>query len=963
MKRGLFIILMMSLLAGSYLQAQNPDLKETFLEAESYFLFEEYNEALPLYLRIHRADPENNNINYKIGICLLNDPYQKDKSVSYLEEASNDINPEYKSNNFKETSAPLEAFFYLGNAYLINNDIENALKNYRYFRQILDEDIYDVELVEEQIQVCERARKLMRMPVDFDLAGLPETINSRFSDINPIVSGDGKRMVFVSKMQFYDATFFTEKVDGVWKTPRNIIPELGVDGDVYPTCLSWDGNTMIIYRNDEFIGNLYQSRYIDGQWSPMEKLGPTINTKYWESHGSLSKDGNILYFTSNRKGGFGGLDIYSSELQPDGTWGEPVNLGASINTRYNEETPFITENGRYLFFSSYGHFNMGGYDVFYSLKDENGKWGNPINLGYPINTTDNDLFFFPVNNGKNGYFSQYIDNQGYGRHDIYYLTIFSENNPRMYMITGSVLSDKGKITEDDGLLIYLIDQDTGDTIRIARPDLATQSFQLDAPRGEYDLLMRSKTFSDLTQKITISDSTSKSGFRIPGNIELATKPYVPLLLTGKDSRIIVEDTPLDAKAGQPAKIKLKLEKGSTLVVDHFVNGDLVETDTFAVDRTRFTYEFVPEPGENTIKFTMIEENGDRSIKSITVNAASTAPGTVTDELDKKERGDEGEPEIEIAAADSVYEQVQAYIDRLAGYAKGELKSTLDTLNAAKEKIESRQELYRFLESEGIDQRSLNDLRVISMLDNNTEELLKRLKQTSSGELYEYLVTIDPENLGITTAAELISHLRAESQSKGYKQEDIDHAIEKILESPSGLKKTRDELLTYAKGDLYKYIESLNLDSLGIYTSSALLDHLIESSGKAFQPELMIAVLSDMVTDRSLDSFVKHLVEKGPPGLADFLKGIDLKKEGIGSISELIAYLLKNADQLGISIDELELLIIELMAEFTIAPILDADPLLQIKERFSELVIIGGLLLAGMFIFFIFFYRRKKNKEK
>ena len=110
---------------------------------------------------------------------------------------------------------------------------------------------------------------------------------------------------------------------------------------------------MIIYRNDDFIGNLYQSEYVDGRGFVSIDSARYINTKYWESHGSLSKDGNTLYFTSNRKGGFGGLDIYTSEKQENGSWGEPLNLGETINSRYNEETPFITDNGELLYFSSF----------------------------------------------------------------------------------------------------------------------------------------------------------------------------------------------------------------------------------------------------------------------------------------------------------------------------------------------------------------------------------------------------------------------------------------------------------------------------------------------------------------------------------------------------------------------------------------------------------------------------------
>ena len=487
---------------------------------------------MPLYLKIHRADPDNDNINYKIGVCFLNDPYQKDKSIRYLEDASKNINPKYKENNFKEKTAPIEAFFYLGNAYLVNNNLDKALENYNHFKEILDERIYDLELVEEQIKICNTAKKLMKIPVDFDVHTLPPLVNTRFTDKNPIVSGNGQRLVFVSEQRFYDATFFAEKVDGVWQPPRNIIPELGVDGDVYPTYLSYDGTFMIIYRNDDFVGNLYQSEYVDGRWTAMEKIGDNINTKYWESHGSLSKDGNTLYFTSNRKGGYGGLDIYTSEKQENGTWGEPVNLGETINSRYNEETPFITENGEMLYFSSYGHYNMGGYDVFYSKKISDGNWDTPVNLGYPINTTDNDLFFHPVNNGANGYFSM-LGDVTQGLHDIYYLDVYSDNNPRMYMITGYLDAESGKLSEKDEVGVYLISSTTGDTVDRTLPDYNLGNFSVQAPQGIYDLLVRSNTFKDAVYPIEITSETDKAGITLDDKLVLEEKPYVPRVLTGK----------------------------------------------------------------------------------------------------------------------------------------------------------------------------------------------------------------------------------------------------------------------------------------------------------------------------------------------------------------------------------------------------------------------------------------------
>jgi tetratricopeptide (TPR) repeat protein len=371
-------------------------LKELFLEAESYFLYEEYTEALPLYLKINKQQPNNDNINFKIGVCYLNIPYEKEKSIEYLEKAVKNIHPYAKPTSLKETMAPPDAMYYLGNAYRINNQLDKALTTYNKFKDKLDPTVYDDNLVNDQIVSIKNAKKLAKKPVYFEKTNLGDVINSKSTEFNAVVSSDETVLVYNVKLQFYDALFYTTKVNGRWSPPINIIPDLGVDGDVYATSISADGKELYIYRSDNFDGNLYVSVFKNGRWNPVVKLNENINTKYWESHACIAADGKTLYFTSNRKGGNGGLDIYKATRTNFDDWGNVTNLGPEINSPFNEETPFITDDGKTLFFSSYGHFNMGGYDIFYSTLLDDGKWSSPLNLGYPINSTDDDVFFVPV---------------------------------------------------------------------------------------------------------------------------------------------------------------------------------------------------------------------------------------------------------------------------------------------------------------------------------------------------------------------------------------------------------------------------------------------------------------------------------------------------------------------------------------------------------------------------------------
>jgi outer membrane protein OmpA-like peptidoglycan-associated protein/Tol biopolymer transport system component len=243
-------------------------------------------------------------------------------------------------------------------------------------------------------------------------------INNKYDNFDPAVSGDMKSMVFMTKMPFYDAVFYSTYKNGAWKRPYNITPDIQSDGDQYAASLSYDGKTLFLAKEDEFESNIYISFLQEsGVWSKSKKMDKPINSKYWESHACLSPDSKKLYFTSNRSGGQGEMDIWVSELQKDGSWGNPKNLGPTINTEFNEDTPFLTPDGTMLYFSSQGHFNSGGYDIFYSYLNTDSTWSEPRNVGYPVNTTDDDLFFVPMDN-QSGFFARYYSS-GYGSEDIY----------------------------------------------------------------------------------------------------------------------------------------------------------------------------------------------------------------------------------------------------------------------------------------------------------------------------------------------------------------------------------------------------------------------------------------------------------------------------------------------------------------------------------------------------------------
>jgi hypothetical protein len=368
--------------------------KNIFTQAETYFLYEEYELANQLYLLLD--SPDNMNIKYKIGTCYLNIPGEKEKSITYLELAVKSATYESKTDSYKEKRAPLDTYFSLGKAYMINEEFEKGLSTLETFRKLALETrekggMKNLEFIDQQIQACNNAITLRQKPAVFSKKPMGSDFSQGSVNENAVVSFDGNTLVYTERRGIANAIFCSRRQKGVWQTPVDITPELSAGEDCSSCSLNTDGTQLFLYKTDNYDGVIYSSDYKNGKWTPVKKLNRNINTKFYESHASVSADGKKLYFTSNREGGNGNLDIYVSEKDATGDWGPPTNLGPEINTPYNEDTPFITENDSVLYFSSEGHSTMGGYDIFKSRRNKSG-WETPVNIGYPINTSDEGYF-------------------------------------------------------------------------------------------------------------------------------------------------------------------------------------------------------------------------------------------------------------------------------------------------------------------------------------------------------------------------------------------------------------------------------------------------------------------------------------------------------------------------------------------------------------------------------------------
>ncbi len=393
--RRLYLVTSLCLLSSMIL-AQN--IRVDFNDGEFFLAEEDYEEALYAFGKVYdKGNQDNAYINYRMGLCLLNIQGRKTESIPYLEKAEESISTNVKEGKFGEKDAPPLTLLYLGNAYRINMEIDKAIEKYNAFAKYIDpKDAALQTYVDQQIIACGQALVGTASPVEYKIGNLGQLQETHSSRYNMMVSGDLQTMAFMGRNPFYSGVYVAVKNGDVWGRPNNITPSIASDGNMDVVSLSADGKKMLLAVRDQFTSNIYVAVYENKRWNPAVSLGKPINSRYYEASAAFSPDGKSIYFSSNRKESLGGMDIFRSDMREDGTWGEPVNLGPGINTILNEDTPAMSPDGKRLYFSSQGHSTMGGFDVFYSEMNADGSFPSiPVNLGYPLNTSDDDYTYAP----------------------------------------------------------------------------------------------------------------------------------------------------------------------------------------------------------------------------------------------------------------------------------------------------------------------------------------------------------------------------------------------------------------------------------------------------------------------------------------------------------------------------------------------------------------------------------------
>ena len=437
--RGILVFLaaFTTLSIHSFAQVQDKEQSKLYMDQAQLMMdgslaYDDIREVMVL-----AADSDTTNIkaNFEAGHLHL-ETIKKDLAVKYFLRIANQ-DPDYR----------FDLNFWIGQSLQYGLEFDKALKYYTQYRQKLiskpnyqGKDKVELKEVERKIKECENGIEFVANPKNFSIVNIGREINSEFDDYGPVLNESESEIVFTTRRRDdnlnenvaednkpWEDIFTTTKSGGKWARAKNIGSIINTKFNDSNLALSADGKTLYIYKDDGN-GDIYVSeRLADGTWGVPDALPGIINSSYREASVSVTENGDILYFASERPGGLGGSDIYVCTKDSKGEWSKVKNLGSSINTELDEDGPFIDYDGKSLYFSSRGRKGMGGYDIYKStlINLDRNEWSEPENLGFPINTPDDDVYFVNSKDGKRAYYAS-IRDDGMGYTDIYMITIPDE---------------------------------------------------------------------------------------------------------------------------------------------------------------------------------------------------------------------------------------------------------------------------------------------------------------------------------------------------------------------------------------------------------------------------------------------------------------------------------------------------------------------------------------------------------
>ncbi len=501
--------------------------RELFVEG-NLMMIEKFNDtAIKTFLVLHEMDPTNANVNFKIGQLYLASSSQKTLAVKYLEAAVSKASSKYTPDEPSEKRCPELVYKLLGQAYHLSYRFDEAIAMFEKFSTYINKkNLSEMNDIKRRIQICKNAKIFVNSPIKCTITNLGDSVNSDKPDYGAVITADESAIYFTSRRfnsatggndnrdiydNYYEDIWVSyKKEDSTWTEAKPLSTHVNSWYNEAVIGISADGQQLLLYKNDKG-GSIYYSKLEGDEWSYAYMLGTDpaditdINSPSFEPSACFSADGNTLYFVSDRPGGFGGRDIYKCVKLPTGRWSKATNLGPTINSEYDEDAPFMHPDGATMFFSSNGHNTMGGFDIYFTSLGDSG-WFPPQNMGFPINTPDDDIFYVMSTDGKRAYFSS-LRQEGKGEKDLYMITI-----PQRVVIPVTLMKGYISFLGKDTLMSYVTisatDLETGNIVQEVHPNSRTLKYILPLNPGrygkKYSLSFEAEGFRPYTEIVSVS---------------------------------------------------------------------------------------------------------------------------------------------------------------------------------------------------------------------------------------------------------------------------------------------------------------------------------------------------------------------------------------------------------------------------------------------------------------------------
>lgn len=460
----------------------------------------------------------NNNFQdgwYYLGMAFVYTKQYPEAIYSFqrLEGINNKYNPWF----YYETC---QAFIELGKF----NEAEIAIRKYLEYSPKGAKTTHFEHMAKNRLEYALKSQLLREQPETMGAPDPLESVNSISGDYTPQVSPTGTRLYFTSvrkggfdrmddstRVNHWGEDVYFSDLDSIsnqWSEPSLLPPPINSINDDFGSAFTGDGQMMVYVRcgDKQGVGNcdLYITQLVGTEWSEPVNMGNIVNSEEWDSQPTISSDGNRIIFTSSRKGGYGGSDIYMTEKNHLGDWGIPQNLGGTVNTPFNDNSPYLAPDGKTLYYASNGHPGFGGTDIFYCIFD-NGKWSKPINLGAPLNSGGDDTNFSISASGMAYFASSRIDPDNY---EIFQVELPDELKPKPTVVIQGVVSNS-RTTEPIGALVLIEDINTGELIAINKSNTSSGEYLIVLPAGRnYSVSANSKGFFFYSQSFEIPKDTS-----------------------------------------------------------------------------------------------------------------------------------------------------------------------------------------------------------------------------------------------------------------------------------------------------------------------------------------------------------------------------------------------------------------------------------------------------------------------